>query len=164
MKIKLKVILFSALFFSLSSVNVFARSGCCSHHGGVCGCGCCDGTGLSAKCAPYYPECNGSNDDYESDYSEPTAIPTRRPIPTRIPTRVPTRKLTPVSTLIPTKVPTRKPTPTLKPTPTTVSTPTPVSTEAPISSPTKIMIENKPRQSEGNSFFGKLFKFLFGDK
>lgn len=35
-----------------------ARSGCCSHHGGVCGCGCCDGTGLSATCAPYYPECN----------------------------------------------------------------------------------------------------------
>ena len=35
-----------------------ARSGCCSHHGGVCGCGCCDGSGLSATCAPYYPSCN----------------------------------------------------------------------------------------------------------
>jgi hypothetical protein len=35
-----------------------ARSGCCSHHSGVCGCGCCDGSGLSAKCAPYYPECS----------------------------------------------------------------------------------------------------------
>lgn len=36
-----------------------ARQGCCSHHGGVCGCGCCDGTSLSATCAPYYPQCSG---------------------------------------------------------------------------------------------------------
>ena len=44
---------------TVSTTHVaFARSGCCSHHGGVCGCGCCDGTGLSAKCAPYYPECS----------------------------------------------------------------------------------------------------------
>ncbi len=55
--------LFVALFF-LFSLFIFtqpadARSGCCSHHGGVCGCGCCDGTGLSATCAPYYPECSG---------------------------------------------------------------------------------------------------------
>jgi len=35
-----------------------ARRGCCSHHGGVCGCKCCDGTPLSATCAPYYPACN----------------------------------------------------------------------------------------------------------
>jgi len=35
-----------------------ARSGCCSHHGGVCGCQCCDGTPLSVKCAPYYPQCS----------------------------------------------------------------------------------------------------------
>src|SRR6266700_6577057 len=35
-----------------------ARSGCCSHHGGVCGCGCCDGSSLSAICAPYYPQCS----------------------------------------------------------------------------------------------------------
>lgn len=42
-----------------------ARSGCCSHHGGVCGCGCCDGTSLSSTCAPYYPECG-------SGYSAPS--------------------------------------------------------------------------------------------
>ncbi|MDP3043040.1 MAG: hypothetical protein Q8N21_01425 [bacterium] len=36
-----------------------ARSGCCSWHGGVCGCSCCDGTSLSATCAPYYPWCSG---------------------------------------------------------------------------------------------------------
>ncbi len=35
-----------------------ARRGCCSHHGGVCGCRCCDGSSLSYKCAPYYPSCN----------------------------------------------------------------------------------------------------------
>lgn len=37
--------------------GVAARQGCCSHHGGVCGCRCCDGTALSATCAPYYPSC-----------------------------------------------------------------------------------------------------------
>src|SRR4051794_39120777 len=35
------------------------RQGCCSYHGGVCGCGCCDGTPLSDICAPYYPGCHG---------------------------------------------------------------------------------------------------------
>lgn len=45
------------VFFGIPSVSS-ARSGCCSHHGGVCGCGCCDGTPLSSTCAPYYPECN----------------------------------------------------------------------------------------------------------
>ncbi len=40
------------------SINIAdARSGCCSWHGGVCGCGCCDGTSLSSTCAPYYPQC-----------------------------------------------------------------------------------------------------------
>ena len=37
--------------------NTEARRGCCSWHGGVCGCRCCDGTPLSSKCAPYYPSC-----------------------------------------------------------------------------------------------------------
>lgn len=45
-------------FFSVKGVE--ARSGCCSYHGGVCGCGCCDGSPLSSTCAPYYPECGGS--------------------------------------------------------------------------------------------------------
>lgn len=44
---------------------VDARSGCCSWHGGVCGCGCCDGTSLSATCAPYYPQCNTSYSSYK---------------------------------------------------------------------------------------------------
>lgn len=44
-----------------------ARQGCCSWHGGVCGCGCCDGTPLSDTCAPYYPWC------YQEE--EPTTPP-----------------------------------------------------------------------------------------
>ncbi len=56
----MKIIITIALLFSfISPLQIAeARSGCCSWHGGVCGCGCCDGTPLSAKCAPYYPWCN----------------------------------------------------------------------------------------------------------
>jgi hypothetical protein len=58
-KIKLFLLVILLLFlFTLSISNTEARSGCCSHHGGVCGCHCCDGTSLSATCAPYYPQCN----------------------------------------------------------------------------------------------------------
>ena len=52
-----------------------ARQGCCSHHGGVCGCRCCDGTPLSAKCAPYYPQCNTKTPKQElkvPEYNPPT--------------------------------------------------------------------------------------------
>jgi len=34
-----------------------ARPGCCAGHGGVCDCKCCDGSNLSATCAPHYPRC-----------------------------------------------------------------------------------------------------------
>lgn len=45
------------LSVGLCVFNVFERSGCCSHHGGVCGCSagrarCCDGT-LSPSCGCY---------------------------------------------------------------------------------------------------------------
>ena len=56
------------LFVSLSVLFIEtadARQGCSSHHGGVCGCACCDGTPLSAKCAPYY-DCGESKSNYES--------------------------------------------------------------------------------------------------
>ena len=55
---KISVTLLFAIFFLTPLGMAEARSGCCSHHGGVCGCGCCDGSSLSAKCAPYYPECS----------------------------------------------------------------------------------------------------------
>jgi len=55
----ISIIVFILFAFSLVLPQVIeARSGCCSHHGGVCGCRCCDGTSLSAKCAPYYPSCS----------------------------------------------------------------------------------------------------------
>lgn len=56
---KMNALLILAVFLAVFSYSISeARQGCCSRHGGVCGCGCCDGTGLSATCAPYYPECN----------------------------------------------------------------------------------------------------------
>jgi len=58
------VTVFCSIYFSTPEIS-YSRSGCCSHHGGVCGCECCDGTSLSAKCAPYYPSCN------EETYSPP---------------------------------------------------------------------------------------------
>ncbi len=95
----LLTIVISLIVFSfISPKYLFARSGCCSHHGGVCGCGCCDGTSLSSTCAPYYPNCGGGT------------VPTINPTPTYKPTPKPTLK--------PTIVPTSTPTPTLEPTPT----------------------------------------------
>ena len=54
------VIVLAALLIVAPAQNVEARRGCCSHHGGVCGCSCCDGSPLSSKCSPYYPQCNKS--------------------------------------------------------------------------------------------------------
>ena len=58
------IIIAGFLYFSSQAE---ARRGCCSHHGGVCtyncpdginiGYCCCDGSSLSAKCAPYYSSC-----------------------------------------------------------------------------------------------------------
>ncbi len=59
-----------ALISSLIAIpNVsLARRGCCSHHGGVCGSTCCDGTALSPACGgtsyispPSLPTPNGSS-------------------------------------------------------------------------------------------------------
>lgn len=49
-------LIFLGLFLFINPNVVDARSGCCSWHGGVqaSGCGCNDGTPLSATCAPYY--------------------------------------------------------------------------------------------------------------
>lgn len=112
--------------------SIEARSGCCSHHGGVCGCGCCDGTPLSATCAPYYPNCGGNN----SVVVKPTSVrkSTSTPKPTRVPTIKPTKRLT----MVPTAIPTKKPTPTITPSATATQTisPTPTPTEIPTSTAT----------------------------
>lgn len=98
------------LFFSLIFLpkNIEARSGCCSHHGGVCGCRCCDGSSLSSTCAPYYPSCNSVQIITQpTSTPRPTVIPTKKPtlIPTKIPT--PTNTSTPIITNIPTLEPTK---------------------------------------------------------
>ena len=74
MKKLLILFILSYLLSLLIIVDAEARRGCCSHHGGVCGCVCCDGTALSAKCAPYYPDCS----DAKKDKSE-----SQQPLPTR---------------------------------------------------------------------------------
>lgn len=52
-----RICLFILLILAITSL-AHAQSGCCSSHGGVCGCRCCDGTSLSEKCRPYFP-CTG---------------------------------------------------------------------------------------------------------
>lgn len=47
------------LIFLATSAAAYAQQGCCSHHGGVCNCACCDGTPLSDACRPYFP-CGGN--------------------------------------------------------------------------------------------------------
>lgn len=53
---KYTILVLSLLVSFSNTFIVEARSGCCSHHGGVRsdGCGCNDGSSLSATCAPYY--------------------------------------------------------------------------------------------------------------
>jgi len=93
MKLWVKILsVFFLIFLVFLPKRIEARSGCCSHHGGVCGCGCCDGSSLSSTCAPYYPSCN-------SPIIYPTSIPTKTP--TKIPTAlIPTEK----PTLTPTEI------------------------------------------------------------
>jgi hypothetical protein len=100
---KILVYLLFFVLFILSIDNIEARSGCCSSHGGVCGCRCCDGTSLSAKCAPYYPSCTNNP-------ITPTTTPT--PIATPITTSTPKRIITPLLTSQPiTPTSTSKPSP-----------------------------------------------------
>lgn len=70
------LIIFLILIFFIAPFVIEARSGCCSHHGGVCDCRCCDGTFLSSKCAPYYPECKPapkySPSEQKSELPEPS--------------------------------------------------------------------------------------------
>src|SRR2546421_4428766 len=103
MKNFLLITSFFALLFSFAIQTTDAKSGCCSHHGGVCGCGCCDGPSLSAICAPYYPQCNRSTT--ATNTSEPltptqTAVNvTPRPTATPTVTMEPTNTLTPKPTI-----------------------------------------------------------------
>lgn len=81
MKAKLNlllIILLSAVVFLSNPLPVEARQGCCSSHGGVCGCGCCDGSPLSSTCAPYYPQCSTN---YQPSPAPSYVAPTPPPPP-----------------------------------------------------------------------------------
>jgi hypothetical protein len=134
-RLKLYFIFLPVIFlitFFLSPSKVFARSGCCSHHGGVCGCGCCDGSSLSSTCAPYYPECGGGSIFIPTSTPKPIFIPTATPTPK--PTSTP--KPTPTSSPKPTAIPTPTKIPTLTPTPTQTENITPTLTLTEIVTPT----------------------------
>ena len=153
------VFLLFTLIFRPQIVN--AWPGCCSHHGGVCGCGCCDGTGLSSTCAPHYPECSGSGG---------IVIPTSKPIiiPTRVPTQRPTPTYKPIPTVKPTSrpKPTLKPTLTIKPSPTEVVLPTKMPSITPSPIPTQPVIPTttyvpQVKSTESQSIFSRFFAWLF---
>lgn len=69
-----KVVCVALLVLNFIPINTNARSGCCSHHGGVVGCSengrqiCADGT-LSPSCT-----CSGSSSSSSRTYQEPTYI------------------------------------------------------------------------------------------
>jgi len=113
--------LFIFSFYCLTSFKIEARSGCCSHHNGVCGCGCCDGTPLSSTCAPYYPECNGGGEE-PTQTSQPIYIPLTStpyiPLPTNTPILIPTNTPIPLPTNTPASSNTPIPTEGTSPTPT----------------------------------------------
>lgn len=77
MKEKIKKILpvFILFLYVVFPLSIDARSGCCSWHGGVCGCQCCDGTPLSSTCLPYYPECGGGGFYNPPSYDYPSYTP-----------------------------------------------------------------------------------------
>lgn len=107
-----KKLFFSLILTSIFSVSLLyippsieARSGCCSHHGGVVGCGCGDGTPLSSTCAPYYPECSSDTRDVEKpSYVAPATV---KPVPSPVLKK-------PVVVTSPQSTPTTKPSPTSK--------------------------------------------------
>lgn len=157
----MKKIILSVAFFLVSVSPVFARSGCCSHHGGVCGCGCCDGTGLSATCAPYYPSCNSAPEVTAAPVRVATPVPTRvyTPTPTKVATPTPTKKVTPTPTKKNTLTPTIKLTET--PTPTITVTTTPA-VESLVTTVTPSPAVRAARRSQ-SGFWGWLSR-LFGGK
>src|SRR5436189_1994999 len=106
MKHSLFIASFLVLLFTFAIQTADARSGCCSHHGGVCGCGCCDGSPLSSTCAPYYPECNSDNTSPSNQSIQQIPPVTHQPYfshltfpPPATPTNIPTITYTPTPTI-----------------------------------------------------------------
>ncbi len=101
----LRIILFISLLFIFTSFGVFhtklntslAQQGCCSSHGGVRsdGCGCNDGSPLSAICAPNYTCTANTAPVYTTPAYTPAMVPVTAPIVA--PTSTPTPKPTPTA-------------------------------------------------------------------
>ena len=107
------LLVFALLFVNISPLTVFAKSGCCSSHGGVCcNCGaqsngkviCNDGWRGSSCLYSGMVKCGGSSFN-NSRYSLPT------PKPTQIPTFPPTATPKPFPTATPRPLPTNTPKP-----------------------------------------------------
>jgi hypothetical protein len=145
------VFILTAAIFLFVAQPALARSGCCSHHGGVMsnGCGCNDGTPLSSTCAPYYTCTAGNVEEEQAPAYVPPPTSTPKPYikPTAIPTRIPTKAIV--------KIPTKTPTPTLAPTSVPAATPT----SNMIPTPTKQIhnLVQKPKQAGFWGFFLSLF-------
>lgn len=91
-KLLLPLLIITLLCYFLPLNEVEARQGCCSHHGGVCGCRCCDGTSLSSTCAPYYSQCSTEttpqHEPPASEY-EPPASKNDAPAPEKYTAEIP---------------------------------------------------------------------------
>lgn len=141
---KLLVIFLTAFFGCFFKPQLaIARSGCCSWHGGVCGCDnsngrqvCCDGTYSPSCTCVYIPRV-------------PVVVPTLVTFPTLIP--IPTSTPYPTFTPIPTSIPTLTPTPTKEPTPT-------IKTSTLTVSPTSSVlgVKSTQRRNVSNNFLESL--------
>src|SRR5258708_5170319 len=142
----LKVFLAFFTLLIIFTASSYAHSGCCSHHGGVSGCGCSDGTALSSTCLPYYPECSNGTDNQQIS-TQTTIQPQTVTIPI---------STSPLEKQIP-----DTPTPTLISTPTKIPTPTKDIVQKTLENNTgkQITISSQP-----TDFFSWLIEFLFGQK
>jgi len=131
---KISILTLSIIFFFISVTPSFARSGCCSHHGGVSGCGCADGTPLSSTCLPYYPECSGGGGTQQDSTQVPQTQTYTTPIPQATNTPIPTM------------------------------TPTPTMTPKPTNTPTPTVVIPTPTPQPQMNFFSWLFGLFFGQK
>jgi len=163
----MKKIILTIVFFLVSASPALARSGCCSHHSGVCGCGCCDGTRLSATCRPYYGDVCGTPRVVTTPTPTiiATSTPTKAPV---VVTVAPKKVVSPTPTKVPTTTPIRK----ISPTPTIKNTPTPTEEISATPATTEVLVTPKEsvsptiqavKTTQGRGFWGWLSK-LFGGK
>ncbi len=137
-------IIFLVFFYLILPLQIIqARSGCCSHHEGVCGCGCCDGSPLSSTCRPYYPECSQA----------PVKV-----MPTTAPKTI--LQVYPTITQYPTKKPTIATKSTITPSKITEPTATILPTNIPVITPAIDLL--LPQNEENLTLFQKILQFLFG--